>query len=242
MRSEYHFGQTTLSNECPAVAGNLGGTFPLKPGNPRRNYFSWFFMSSRSYIQKAKKVIIALSKKSSFRKPILLLIMGVPGAGKSTLARKIAQQFPFYYAAADNIRVALCAQPDHCKVETYETYTTMYAVAEKLLKEGKSVLIDATLAKKEYRTELQQRFGGKAMIILVFLHTSKDTIQKRLQRRKENLSDPTNISFAINKTLLDRFLKELEPPKKDEADVIFTFHHTTQKDTKPLYQFLSAFL
>jgi len=168
--------------------------------------------------------------------------MGVPGAGKSTLAKQLAHAFPFYYAAADNVRVALCPHPDHCSVETHETYTTLYAVAEKLLKQGNSIIIDATLPKREYRKELQQRFADLAMIILVFLNTPKETIQKRLQRRKEDLSDPINISFALNQSLLRRFLKELEPPKRDEADVVFTLKKNTPKEMKPLYQFLSAFL
>lgn len=199
-------------------------------------------MSSRLHIQKAQKVIISWNHKEHFQKPILLLIMGVPGAGKSTLAKQLAHAFPFYYAAADNVRVALCPHPDHCSVETHETYTTLYAVAEKLLKQGNSIIIDATLPKREYRKELQQRFADLAMIILVFLNTPKETIQKRLQRRKEDLSDPINISFALNQSLLRRFLKELEPPKRDEADVVFTLKKNTPKEMKPLYQFLSAFL
>jgi predicted kinase len=199
-------------------------------------------MSSRLHIQKAQKVIISWNHKEHFQKPILLLIMGAPGAGKSTLAKQLAHSFPFYYAAADNVRVALCPHPDHCSVETHETYTTLYAVVEKLLKQGKSVIIDATLPKREYRKELQQRFADLAMIILVFLNIPKETIQKRLQKRKEDFSDPINISFALNPSLLQRFWKELEPPQRDESDVIFTFTTNHKQEIKPLYQFLSAFL
>lgn len=199
-------------------------------------------MSSRAHIQKAEKVIIALNQKAHFQKPLLLLIMGVTGAGKSTLAKQLASTFPFYYAAADNVRVALCPCPDHCPIETNETYTALYAVVEKLLKQKKSVLLDATLLKREYRKELQQRFSDLATTILVFLNTPMETIQKRLQRRKEDLSNPINISFALNHSLLQRFWKELESPTKDEADVLFTFKKNSPKETKPLYQFLSAFL
>ncbi len=203
---------------------------------------------NKKKINIAKKVIVPLCKdmKRNFKKPILLIIMGVVGAGKSTIAKKIAKEYPFYYAAADNVRVALCKNPTHGSVETSETYSIMYAVVEELLQQGKSVIIDATLPKKKYRDELQDRFGKMAHTILLFIDRSPDEIRKRVSLRKENLQNPLGITFALNEKLLERFLQELEIPDETEADNVFTiFNNDFEKvdnELMPLRKRLDTFI
>ncbi len=166
-----------------------------------------------------------------------MVVMGLPGAGKSTVARTIAHDFPFYYAAADNIRLSFCPNPDFCSIENKETYTTMYAVVRELLENGESVIMDGTMTKKIYRTELKEIFSHIAEMFLVFVDADSERIVERLKNRKQDFSDPFRIQFGGDEHLLERFEQELEKPSTDEFNDFFQIENNSDR---PLSEVLAS--
>ncbi len=204
-------------------------------------------MSSVSLLERAKKVIVPLHHSvQQFEEPVLLVVMGVPGSGKSYVARKIAAKFPLHYAAADNVRLALCPNPNFCATENKETYTVLYAAVKNLLQQGQSVLMEGTVLRREYRTEIRELFAASAQLVLIFIDPPRVITKARLLRRKENFRDPLAITFAGSTELLERLEKELERPIASEAPHFFHLKNkdapTLHKELQPVYQLLRSHL
>lgn len=218
------------------------------PASGPKKHISWAFFMSLDLIQKAERVIVPLQKKirQKFPEPVLLVVMGVPGSGKSFVARKIAAKFPFYYAAADNVRLALCPDPDFCETENHQTYHTLYAVTRKLLDAGESVVIDGTIPLREYRREIRELFGSCAHLVLLFIDPPRETVQARLQNRQADFQDPLKITFAGSTDLLERFEKQLERPLPEEAKHFFHIRNknvsSLTKELRPIHQLLRSYL
>ena len=197
-------------------------------------------------IQKAKQVIIPFYNGSKrFKNSILLVFTGLPGAGKSSIARTIAKHYPFYYASADNVRVALHPHPQHTSEEDYRTYQVLYSMAEKLLEQKKCVIIDATMPLKKHRKEIYDLFHAKSTVMLLFVHSSKHLIKERFLKRKKNFKDPTQIVFDGDPDILKKF-EDFEKPADTEADHFFQIENkdsdALEDELEPLYTVLDSYL
>src|SRR5206468_3698484 len=118
---------------------------------------------------------------------------GLPGTGKSTLARGLAAQAGFTILRSDVIRKELAGhdQQDLYSPEwTDKTYRECLRRAENLLFEGRRVLVDANFRQEQYRQlflHTAQYWGVPAL----FLHcqASPEVIRARLQGRTGDASD-----------------------------------------------------
>ncbi len=130
------------------------------------------------------------------KKPCLLFMAGLPGAGKSMLAQALAEKANFCLIRSDVVRKELATQTRSAREEMYSpewterTYAECLHRAEQLLFEGKRVLIDAT-----FREETQRRIFLEAAIrwgvpgAMLLCHAEPDTVRRRLQQRRGDASD-----------------------------------------------------
>ncbi len=138
----------------------------------------------------------SLAEAYTRKKPILLITVGLTGTGKSTIARALAKRLGLTILSSDVIRKKLAGVPlterhfDGYRGGIYtpelsrRTYEKMYADARDILKQGDSVILDATFVRKEGRLkakQLAETAGADFGIIEVTLPES--VIKKRLDRR-----------------------------------------------------------
>src|SRR5689334_13383307 len=86
-----------------------------------------------------------LTKKFHPQRPLLILVMGVAGSGKSTLSAEILRRICAVYL--DNNHVADAFFPEIRRGRRYNAlrpgfYKALYTIAEENLKYGSSVLLD----------------------------------------------------------------------------------------------------
>jgi predicted kinase len=136
------------------------------------------------------------------RRPCLLLIGGLPGAGKSTLARNLAEPAGFTVIRSDVVRKELAgedredANPHSFAKGRYSlewnerTYAECLRRAELLFFEGHRVGIDATF-REEHRRRLFVEAALRWGLPVVFLlcQASAEVVRARLALRKEDASD-----------------------------------------------------
>lgn len=133
---------------------------------------------------------------ATFSQPVLLMISGLPGAGKSYVARKLQERMPFVIIEADWVRRTLFPEPEYSGEESILVHRTCRALMEKLLARGVPVIYDATNL-IEYQRGMAYHLAHKmgAKLVIVRVTAPEGVIRERLEGREE-AGTPEDISDA----------------------------------------------
>jgi aminoglycoside phosphotransferase family enzyme/gluconate kinase len=174
---------------------------------------------AKAKCQKTAKSYVDLACSYTDNKTHLFINYGTTGCGKSTLSRELSQHLGLIYISSDitRKRLANVALDDHHFKElnadlyspemTKKTYDTLYENADKALRSGMSVIIDAAFLKKEERAkafDIAKKNGAKYHI-LEYPTTKEDTIRNLQKRSQENdASDGTFDIYLMQIATLDQ--------------------------------------
>jgi predicted kinase len=85
---------------------------------------------------------------------MLIIVCGLPGTGKSTLARELANRLSAVHVSSDIIRKEMSARPGYGPEDKARVYDELVERISGLLLEGKSVIADATFYRRSLRGKL----------------------------------------------------------------------------------------
>ncbi|MBI2867998.1 MAG: ATP-binding protein [Chloroflexi bacterium] len=117
-------------------------------------------------------------------RPALIMVSGLPGTGKSTFARGLAQRLPLAVLESDRLRQALWRLPTHSPEESQRLFALIHLLAEELLRQGYGVLLDATNLQEKNREHLYRiadQAGAK--LVIVWTEAPPDVVRERLRHR-----------------------------------------------------------
>jgi hypothetical protein len=116
--------------------------------------------------------------------PVLFLLSGLPGAGKSTFARGLAARTGALVLESDRLRALLFCTPVHSQRESSLLFSAMRAAASELLRRGHAVIIDATNVGEADRQPFY-RLARRQQVPLsvVLLEAPEPVIESRLALR-----------------------------------------------------------
>jgi aminoglycoside phosphotransferase family enzyme/predicted kinase len=142
------------------------------------------------------------------RRQALILMAGLPGAGKSTLARAVAERLHFEVIRSDVVRKELAANvaDAYAPEWTDRTYAECLRRAEALLFEGRRVIVDANFRREAQRRlflEAAVRWGVRGLLLVC--RASPEVVRERLSARSGDASDATW-------TIYQRLAAEWEEP------------------------------
>jgi aminoglycoside phosphotransferase family enzyme/predicted kinase len=136
------------------------------------------------------------------RRPGLVLVSGLPGTGKSWLARALAGCAHFEVVRSDEVRKDLAGLPGEApspserRASLYtaawneRTYAECLRRAGQLLFEGKRVLVDATFREEgRRRTFLEAAVGWGVPAAILLCEADPATVRRRLEARRGDASD-----------------------------------------------------
>lgn len=173
--------------------------------------FSLNQFSKRKYLSKIKKYF-QLAKKyvEHLRKPALILGAGLPGIGRSTRLRILAKEIGAKILDSDVLRQKFLKSISYDKKSKLLVYKKMMKIAEKFLKNGYDVILDATFSKEKYR-KLARNLAKKLEIpyFLIQFYCSEKIAKERLTKRAKEKS----VSQA-NWQVYQKIKKEFEPIKE----------------------------
>jgi predicted kinase len=118
-----------------------------------------------------------------------LVVCGLPGVGKSTVARQVADRIDATVVRSDAVRKALYADPTYSAEETASVYDALLSRAEDRLERGESVVLDATFADDRFRTAAVEL--GAAVTTehtLVCVECDRAVAERRI-RERDDISD-----------------------------------------------------
>jgi predicted kinase len=152
-------------------------------------------------------------------KPRLILMCGLPGSGKTTLARSLADEVPAIRLCTDEWQAALKVDLKEGDRDTEAFHDLLEAQlwvhAQDLVRHGQSVIFEKGLWLRSERDEKRreaQEFGVD--IELHYFDVPADELVRRLEKR--NSEGKPNV-FSISREQIEQYFEIFEPP--DEAEL-----------------------
>src|SRR6266852_9747353 len=144
--------------------------------------------------------------------PCALIVMGVSGSGKSTIANGLAERLHWTFEDGDRFHPAsnVAKMSAGHPLTDEDRWPWLQAIADEIdrvCKAGQHVVIACSALKRAYRDILVH---GRDDVRIVFLEGTQALIADRLARRKGHFMPPG---------LLDSQFKTLEPPETSEQPV-----------------------
>ena len=145
--------------------------------------------------------------------PAVLVVMGVSGCGKSTIASMLAHRLHWTYEDGDwfhpqsNIEKMHHGEP----LEDADRWPWLRAIAQWIdatRQAGNRGVVACSALKRAYRDIL---VDGRRDVRLVYLKGDRDLIARRIAARADHFMPPA---------LLDSQFKALEEPKDDERPIV----------------------
>lgn len=158
--------------------------------------------------------------------PLLIIVMGGPGSGKTFFGRQFAEQFNIPRISEDVIRFELFEQPQFNKDEIEITgRITHYALAQ-IMKTQQTVICEGMYLRLEQRKELYELASLCGYHTLtVWLQTDTSTALNRAVRRDRRSQD-SKFSFPMSEEVFTNVMKTLERPVAKEPILVISGKHT----------------
>ena len=137
--------------------------------------------------------------------PVLIVMSGLPGSGKSHLSQRLAQQLSAVVIESDHVRKALFPEPTYSAQESTIVHRTCQRTMRRLLSKGVRVIFDATNLvefQREVLYSLAERSG--AALLIVRTVAPEQVIRERLEQRKDSTQSASDADWRIYRRMSKR--------------------------------------
>jgi predicted kinase len=164
-------------------------------------------------------------------KPLLVLLYGFPGAGKTYFARQLCETLQAAHVQGDRFRSELFTEPRYDKQENEVVSHLVDYMAEEFLRAGVSVVYDVNVARLGQRRMLRDLARRMhAQPILVWLQIDvESSFTRAIKRDRRHIDD--KYAMPLDRTTFDSIIAQMQNPGRDEDYVVMSGKHTfeTQK-------------
>jgi predicted kinase len=117
-------------------------------------------------------------------RPALVMLAGLPGTGKSTLARRLAQELPAVIIESDRVRQILFDPPGYSAEESRRVHRVCHTLLGWYLRHYYHVVYDATNL-YEYHRRLVYRLADRsgARLVVAEVTATEEVVRRRLAPR-----------------------------------------------------------
>lgn len=145
--------------------------------------------------------------------PFLHLICGLPGSGKTTLAKQLERDLPALRLAPDEWMARIVGD-GYAEAKRAAVEAVQWEIAARALSLGVDVILENGFWSRSERDDFRARAAALgADTKLHFLDVPRDELLRRLALRNSALPPDT---FRVNEAQLDSWSSRFEPPTPDE--------------------------
>jgi predicted kinase len=228
-----------MRHGLPALAWRFAGAWAERSGDVEGLTLLRFFAVERALVRSRVALLradpdalerdLALAARlatSPPPAPLLVLVCGLSGSGKSTVAQRLAQEMSGIRLRSDVERkrlhgLAATERPAADQVPmlygreaTRRTYARLGDLARTLLDAGIPAIVDAAALRRDERDELRALAATRgAAFALVECDAPEPVLRERIARRQREAADASDADLAV----LDLQLRVCEPVQPDET-------------------------
>ena len=178
-----------------------------------------------------------MSAKVSPTKPLLILLYGFPGSGKTYFARQLSDNLQSAHIHGDRIRGELFEKPQYDRQENHIVTQLMNYMTEEFLSAGLSVVYDENsmrLSQRRLLRDLARRCG--AVPVLVWEQIDPDSAFQRTAKRDRRRADD-KYAPALSRQAFERVAVNMQNPQGEDYLVI-SGKHTFPTQLSALVKYL----
>ena len=152
------------------------------------------------------------------------MFIGIPGAGKTTVAHMIHEMTNATHLWADRERQSMFAQVSHSKLESDTLYAHLNHKTAELLASGHSVIFDTNFNYKkdrDYVAAIARNYGAQPIII--WLQTPVEVARERALHHTHRDRNGYEQTMTIEE--FDRLRDHIEPPDDNEHFITLNGSH-----------------
>jgi|GEM_PF-2987849 len=148
-----------------------------------------------------------------------IIIIGMPGSGKTSISKMLIDRLPFFYCSSDLIRSKLFEEEritedrDYTPQELSIIYNAIYYISEIQSDNAHDLLIEGVYRSRELRNHLCYMLIEKGYTLNKFYITCNDSIaiSRTTKRKKEGTSSPAGANGYLE------IKSKFESPLDDEG-------------------------
>jgi predicted kinase len=148
--------------------------------------------------------------------PRLILVCGLPGAGKTTLARRLADGIPAVRLCPDEWMASLGFDL-YDEVGRDRLEAQFWRLAQDLLRLGQSAILESGFWLRSDRDE--KRLGARALGAAVELHYLDVSLDERWRRIERRNAEGSWHTVPITRSQLEHYERFFEIPERAEMDL-----------------------
>lgn len=166
--------------------------------------------------------------------PPVLVVMGVSGSGKSTVAAPLAERLGWAFQEGDALHPAaniakLRAGIPLTDADRAPWLAAIAAWIDGRVAAGEAGIVTCSALKRAYRDRLTR---GRPQVRIVYLQGSPAVLAARLARRRGHFMPPS---------LLPSQLEDLEPPAPDEQPIVIDIEQPVAAQVEEIVRLLNLF-
>lgn len=165
-------------------------------------------------------------KPLSLNKPHLIIMVGIPGSGKSFFADNFSDSFKAPIISLDNVRQKLFATPKYDKAEDDIVNRVALYMLNEMLKTERTVIFDGNTSSRKDRDPIVKKAKSIGYEpLFVWVQTEPITAKKRATKLIEE-------KFKLTPAQFDAKLKQFEIPARTDSTVVISGKHTYSSQLK----------
>jgi predicted kinase len=158
-------------------------------------------------------------------KPLLIMLYGLPGAGKTYFARQLCENIHAAHVQGDRIRGELFQEPRYDQQENTVVNQLMEYMAGEFLSSGVSVVYDTNVLRASQRhhlREMARKVGAKPLV--VWFQVDLETAYLRTAKRDRRRSDD-RYAAPMTQPLFKNIASHMQNPASSEDYIVVSGKH-----------------
>lgn len=176
------------------------------------------------------------TKTLFINQPYLILLVGIPGSGKTFFAEKFAETFSTPLINLNDLRFELFEQPDFSKNEENYLEKISYALLPELMRSRRAIMLEGGLEARSDRATYRQIANAHGYnTVTVWVQNTENTAKTRSIRQIKTAPRKYNLTAEQ----FDIMVKRFTAPNVRENPVVISGNHTFSTQAKSVLRRLA---